>query len=116
MFYGQILDHVSLGSVVLVSRRDEIARVVKLDEFRSARLVKVSRYEVRMDVQYHEVETRDLRIRAEGSRETLAAFMARKHDYRWKPKPLAKPRKLPRLSDEKFAALMLEQGARQVSA
>lgn len=43
-------------------------------------------------------------------RESVADFMARKHDPKWKPKALPRPRKLPKLSDEKLARLMAEQG------
>lgn len=43
--------------------------------------------------------------------ESVAAFMARKHDPAWKPAPLPKPRRLSRLSPERLARLMAEQGA-----
>lgn len=44
-------------------------------------------------------------------RESVEDFMARKHNPAWKPAPLPKPRRLPRLSPEKLARLMAEQGA-----
>ncbi len=44
------------------------------------------------------------------ARETVAEFMARKHDPKWKPKPLPKFRPYPRLSEEKFARLLAEHG------
>lgn len=42
--------------------------------------------------------------------ETLEQFMARKSDPNWKPAPLPKFRKLPKLSEAKFAALLREHG------
>lgn len=42
--------------------------------------------------------------------ETLAEFMARKHDPKWKPRALPKPRRLPRLPDEKFYKLLEQEG------
>lgn len=42
--------------------------------------------------------------------ETLAEFMARKSDPKWKPAPLPKFRKLPKLRDDKFAALLRQFG------
>lgn len=42
--------------------------------------------------------------------ETVEQFMARKSDPNWKPAPLPKFRKLPRLSEEKFAKLLAEHG------
>lgn len=44
-------------------------------------------------------------------RESVEDFMARKHDPAWKPAPLPRPRRLPRLSPERLARLMAEQGA-----
>jgi hypothetical protein len=43
------------------------------------------------------------------ARETLAEFMARKSDPKWKPRPLPKSRHT-RLSDAKFAALLRQHG------
>lgn len=48
---------------------------------------------------------------ASAQRESVAEFMARKHDPRWRPAALPRSRRLPRLSEEKFEALMREQGA-----
>lgn len=42
--------------------------------------------------------------------ESIEEFMARKSDPNWKPAPLPKFRKLPRLSEEKFAKLLAEHG------
>jgi hypothetical protein len=47
---------------------------------------------------------------AASRRETLQEFLDRKHDPNWKPAPLPKFRKLPRLSEEKFARLLAEHG------
>ncbi|MGC5225181.1 hypothetical protein ACPW96_21640 [Micromonospora sp. DT81.3] len=38
-------------------------------------------------------------------RETVEAFMARKHNPKWRPAPLPKPTALPRMTDEQFEAL-----------
>lgn len=41
-------------------------------------------------------------------KESLAEFMARKSDPKWKPKPLPRFKKLPKLPDHKFAALLAQ--------
>ena len=51
---------------------------------------------------------------AAAQRESVAEFMARRHDPSWRPRPLPRPRRLPRLSEERFEALMREQGAVRV--
>lgn len=50
---------------------------------------------------------------AAAQRESVAEFMARRHDPP-RPRPLPRPRRLPRLSEERFEALMREQGAVRV--
>lgn len=46
---------------------------------------------------------------------SIREFMARKSTPGWKPAPLPKPRKPAKLSEARFAALMAEHGAAQVS-
>lgn len=46
-------------------------------------------------------------------RETLAEFMARKHDPKWKPKALPRSRAA-RMSDAKFAALLRQHSGRGI--
>ncbi|AWY06677.1 hypothetical protein SEA_ZETA1847_43 [Microbacterium phage Zeta1847] len=48
---------------------------------------------------------------APAARESVEDFIARKRDPKWRPAALPKPRRLPKLSDDKFAALMREHGA-----
>ncbi|WP_282838103.1 hypothetical protein [Microbacterium flavum] len=67
-------------------------------------------YEVERSYRLDEVEPKP----AGAQRESVAEFMARRHDPAWRPRPLPQPRRLPRLSEERFEALMREQGAVRV--
>ena len=49
-------------------------------------------------------------------RESVEEFMARKHDPRWRPAALPRSRRVPRLPEAKFEALMREHGAVRVSS
>lgn len=69
-------------------------------------------YEVERSYRLDEVEPKP----AAAARESVEEFMARKHDRAWRPQPLPRPRRLPRLSEERFEALMREQGAARVDA
>ncbi|MBG0719456.1 hypothetical protein G3N18_15610 [Microbacterium sp. 2C] len=53
---------------------------------------------------------------AAAQRESVAEFMARRHDPSWRAPRLPGPRRLPRLSEERFEALMREQGAARLDA
>ena len=53
---------------------------------------------------------------AGAQRESVAEFVARKHDPSWRAPRLPGPRRLPRLSEERFEALMREQGAVRLDA
>lgn len=53
---------------------------------------------------------------AGAQRESVAEFVARKHDPSWRAPRLPRPRRLPRLSEERFEALMREQGAARLDA
>ena len=67
-------------------------------------------YEVERTYRLEEVAPKP----AGAQRESVAEFMARRHDPAWRPRPLPRPRRLPRLSEERFEALMREQGAVRV--
>ena len=70
--------------------------------------------QVVLPVKVHVVERDKLRDRPRHDAD-VERFMREHHDPRWKPKPLPKFRALPKLSDEKFRKLMLDNGARQTS-
>ena len=54
-------------------------------------------------------------VPAAAQRESVEEFMARKHDPSWRPAALPRSRRLPRLPEAKFEALMREHGAVRVS-
>lgn len=121
--YGVIAEHVELGAVVVVGHPKDgygrpdlnIVRITTLDEWRLAPYIETSKSQGgRIDAKVREVyaDTLRPRMRTEGD---LEAFMRTHRTRGWKPSPLPKFRKLPKLSAERFARLMLEQGARQVS-
>lgn len=121
--YGIIVEHAELGAVVVVGHPKDgygrpdlnIVRITTLDEWRTAPYVDISKAQGgRIEARVREVyaDTLRPRPRAEGD---LAAFLRSHRTPGWKPAPLPKPRKLPKLSDERFARLMREQGARQIS-
>ena len=67
-------------------------------------------YEVERTYRLEEVAPKP----AGAQRESVAEFVARKHDPSWRAPRLPGPRRLPRLSEERFEALMREQGAVRV--
>ena len=67
-------------------------------------------FEVERTYRLEEVEPKP----AGAQRESVAEFVARKHDPSWRAPRLPGPRRLPRLSEERFEALMREQGAVRV--
>lgn len=69
-------------------------------------------YEVERSYRLDELEPKP----TSGQRESVEEFMARKHDSSWRPQQLPRPRRLPRLSEERFEALMREQGAARLDA
>lgn len=119
--HGFVYEHKKLGAVVAIGRRDKstfspdrsIVRVVKLDDFRTAPYVKISAKQAgRIEAEVYEVEADSLRSRNAESTMSVEEFMRRHHRAGWKPKPLPKPRKLPKLSDAAFAKLAAETGLR----
>lgn len=54
-------------------------------------------------------------VPAAAQRESVEEFMARKRDPSWRPAALPRSRRLPRLPESKFEALMREHGADRVS-
>lgn len=54
-------------------------------------------------------------VPAAAQRESVEEFLARRHDPSWRPARPAGFRRLPRLSEAKFQALMREQGAAQLA-
>lgn len=69
-------------------------------------------YEVERTYRLEEVAPKP----AGAQRESVAEFVARKHDPSWRAPRLPGPRRLPRLSEERFEALMREQGAVRLDA
>lgn len=115
LFHGQILEHAKLGAVVVLgSVGADRARVVTLEAWRTAPWLISKAEGGRLDIQPVEVPVTSLTPRPRREAD-LEDFMRTHHRPGWKPAPLPKPRKLPKLSTERFARLMLGQGARQVS-
>ena len=54
-------------------------------------------------------------VLAAAQRESVEEFMARKRDPSWRPAALPRSRRLPRMPEAKFEALMREHGADRVS-
>lgn len=54
-------------------------------------------------------------VPAAAQRESVEEFMARKRDRSWRPVALPRSRRLPRLQEAKFEALMREHGAARVA-
>lgn len=115
---GHLYEHAKLGTVVMVgevSGAPGKVRVAVHSEWRETPC-RAYRWKGSVDfsVKVHVVERDELRDRPRHDAD-VERFMREHHDPRWKPKPLPKFRKLPKLSDEKFRKLMLDNGARQTS-
>lgn len=122
-FSNQIVEHVKLGAVTIIGPEIDKPgtwRVAVFTEWQHTPLTvtRTKRYGhhvVDFPVTVHVVKAETLRRRPRHEAD-VDAFMRSHRTPRWKPKPLPKSRRLPKLTDEKFAALMLECGAVQVSA
>ena len=116
--HGHLYEHAKLGTVVMlgeVSGARGKVRVAVHSEWRETpcRVYGGKGYggtHVDFPVKVHVVERDKLRNRPRHDAD-VERFMREHHDPRWKPKPLPKFRKLPKLSDEKFRKLMLDAGA-----
>lgn len=117
LYPNLIVEHARLGTVTVLG--PEITkpgkwRVAVLAEWQSAPMTftRTERGNVHVDfpVTVHVVEA-DTLTRRPSNAGDVEAFMRAHSKPRWKPKPLPKFRPYRRLSDEKLAALMREQGA-----
>lgn len=120
--HGHLYEHAKLGTVVMlgeVSGAPDSVRVAVHSEWRETpyTVYRGKRYgDTRVDfpVKVHYVERAELRNRPRHEAD-VERFMREHSTPRWKPKPLPKFRALPKLSDEKFRALLRDAGARQIS-
>ena len=121
--FGQIVEHKKLGAVtVLGEERGGRIRVAVLDEWQATPLEVLKRRRGRRRQAYvdflpckvHVVdpETLTARPRRDGD---VAEFMRTHRTPGWKPPALPRSRRLRKLPDERFEALMREQGARRIS-
>lgn len=121
--HGHLYEHAKLGTVVLLGEEFGKAGKVRVCTHRDWRETPLTlwnpskrRDSVHTDfpVPVHVIDRDELvdRPRSDGD---VERFMREHRTPRWKPAPLPKFRALPKLSEEKFAALMREHGATRIS-
>lgn len=121
--FGQIVEHKKLGAVTVLG--EEIwggrIRVAVLDEWQATPFGLLTRPRERWrqahvdfpcKVHVVDPETLTARPRRDGD---VAEFMRTHRTPGWKPPSLPRSRRLRKLPDERFEALMREQGARRIS-
>ena len=120
--HGHLYEHAKLGTVVMVGEVSGAPGKVRVAVHSEWRETPITVYggkrrggaHINFPVKVHVVDRDELRDRPRHDAD-VERFMREHHDPRWKPKPLPKFRALPKLSDEKFRKLMLDNGARQTS-
>ena len=120
--FGQIVEHKKLGAVtVLGEERGGRIRVAVLGEWQTTPIKILTRASKRWGQAYADLpckvhvvdrETLTARPRRDGD---VAEFMRTHRTPGWKPPALPRSRRLRKLPDERFEALMREQGARRIS-